>query len=75
MIKICFFPNNKTAAEILTELDLEKFDRMARWLSDLPPTKRGNLPYRICTGGYGKLPGVVFTRRIDALAFRLAFGL
>lgn len=75
-MRIYLFPEDKLPTEVLAMLDIDKIDRVGKWLAELPPTKRGNLAYRICSGGYGnKIPSVVFVRRDDAIAFRLKFGL
>ena len=77
MIKIYLFPQDTLPEKILAMIDIAKIEQIGNWLNTLPPTKRGNLAYRMCNGrGYkNKPPAVVFTRREDATAFRLKFGL
>ncbi len=74
MKKIYLFPEKALPQQILAMLDVDKIERIGKWLATLPPTKRGHIAYRM-SGGVGKVPAVVFVRRIDATAFRLAFGL
>jgi hypothetical protein len=76
MKKIYLFPKDPLPRAILAMLDIDKIDRIGKWLAALPPTKRGSLAYRMTSGiGGGKVPAVVFVRRDDAIAFRLKFGL
>lgn len=72
MIEITLFPKDITSAD--TASMISKVDQISEWLMALPPTKRGNLAYRM-TCRMGKIPSIIFVRRDDAIAFRLKFGL
>lgn len=61
---------SKDPLDIITKFDMKKFDTQMEWLTALPKTKRGNCAFRAT-----KDLAVVFSRRIDATAFRLTFGL
>lgn len=75
MIKINLFKTDNNKNVILH--DTAVYDAMSDWLGTLSGTKRGYEPYRICSnnGPNLRVPFIIFTRREDAVAFRLKFGL
>ena len=61
---------SKDPLTILSKFDMNLFERQIEWLQQLPPTKGGNAAFRAT-----KDLAVVFSRKVDATAFRLTFGL
>jgi hypothetical protein len=60
----------KTTKAIISNIIISDIEKYSKWLVELPLTKRGNRAYSI-----RKDLVVIFTRRDDAVAFRLKFGL